>query len=135
MREVVVISASVTPAARSNEVIVSPVLNLTSLLIGFVFEESCISELSNAGSWFCWSLAWEKLCTQNVKTKRVSRANQDTPIIIGHGIKDDVIPIEKSKIAYNQLLKEGANVKFHKYSGGHKISMNYFREILKVING
>ena len=69
------------------------------------------------------------------KIKRVSDVNQNTPIIIGHGIKDDIIPIEKSKTAYNQLLEEGANVKFHKYSGGHKISMNYFREILKVING
>ena len=65
----------------------------------------------------------------------VSEVNQNTPIIIGHGIKDDIIPIEKSKTAYNQLLEEGANVKFYKYSGGHKISMNYFREILKVING
>ena len=69
------------------------------------------------------------------KIKRVSEVNQNTPIIIGHGIKDDIIPIEKSKIAYNQLLEEGANVKFYEYSGGHKISMNYFREILKVING
>ena len=69
------------------------------------------------------------------KIKRVSEVNQNTPIIIVHGIKDDIIPIEKSKIAYNQLLEEGANVKFYEYSGGHKISMNYFREILKVING
>jgi len=57
------------------------------------------------------------------KQKRVSENNKNTPILIGHGIKDEVIPIEKSKIAYNQLLKEGANVKFHSYNGGHKISM------------
>ena len=69
------------------------------------------------------------------KIKRVSKKNQNTPIIIGHGIKDNIIPIEKSKIAYNQLLEEGVNVKFYEYSGGHKISMNYFRKILKVING
>ena len=69
------------------------------------------------------------------RIQRVSAENKKTPIIIGHGTHDDVIPIEKSKIAYNRLLEENANVKFHEYNGGHKISMNYFREILKVING
>ena len=69
------------------------------------------------------------------KQKRVSENNKNTPILIGHGIKDEVIPIEKSKIAYNQLLKEGANVKFHSYNGGHKISMDFLRTMIKVING
>tara|TARA_B100000287_G_scaffold409519_1_gene436952 strand:+ start:1368 stop:2024 length:657 start_codon:yes stop_codon:yes gene_type:complete len=68
------------------------------------------------------------------KIKRVSLDNKNTPVIIGHGSKDDVIPIEKSRIAYSQLLKEGANVKFLEYNGGHKISMNYLREVVKVID-
>ena len=46
------------------------------------------------------------------KYKRVSSYNMKTPILIGHGASDDVIPIERSKIAYDKLLKEGANVKF-----------------------
>ena len=69
------------------------------------------------------------------KQKRVSESNKRTPIIIGHGIKDEVIPIEKSEIAYNQLLSEGADVKFHKYNGGHKISMDFLRIVKGVING
>ena len=69
------------------------------------------------------------------REKRVSKDNINTPILIGHGTKDDVIPIEKSKLAYNQLLEEGANVKFYKYNGGHKVSMNYLREMLRIING
>ena len=68
------------------------------------------------------------------KQKRVSENNKNTPIIIGHGIKDDIIPIEKSKVAYNQLLEEGANVKFHQYNGGHKISMDFLRIVKKVIH-
>jgi len=68
------------------------------------------------------------------KGKRVSLHNIDTPILIGHGINDDIIPIEKSKSAYNQLLKEGANVKFYDYNGGHKISINYIKEVAKIIN-
>ncbi len=68
------------------------------------------------------------------KDKIVSDHNIETPILIGHGIKDDVIPIEKSKIAYNKLLKEGANVKFYNYNGGHKISISYIKEVVKIIN-
>ena len=68
------------------------------------------------------------------KDKMVSAFNMKTPILIGHGIKDDVIPIEKSKIAYNKLLKEGANVKFYDYNGGHKISIKYIKEVVKIIN-
>ena len=69
------------------------------------------------------------------KLKRVSASNKNTPILIGHGINDDVIPIEKSEIAYNQLLEEEANVKFYKYNGGHKISMSYIKKIIGIING
>ena len=68
------------------------------------------------------------------KRNRVSLQNKNTPIIIGHGNKDEVIPIDKSKAAYNQLLEEGANVSFIDYNGGHKISMNYLKQIIKVID-
>ena len=68
------------------------------------------------------------------KKDRLSKENKNTPILIGHGINDDVIPIEKSKIAYNQLLKEGANVKFYEYNGGHKISITYMRKMIGIIN-
>ncbi|MAV64306.1 MAG: hypothetical protein CBD97_01050 [Pelagibacteraceae bacterium TMED237] len=69
------------------------------------------------------------------KKNLLSKENKNTPIIIGHGEKDDVIPIDKSKIAYKKLVKEKANVKFYKYTGGHKISIDYFREIIRTING
>ncbi len=75
------------------------------------------------------------LFKQSSKQSRVSLHNKDTPIIIGHGKKDEVVPIEKSKIAYDYILKERANVKLVEYNGGHKISMDYLREIIKVIDG
>ena len=68
------------------------------------------------------------------KHKRVSSFNMDTPILIGHGASDDVIPIERSRIAYNKLLDEGASVKFYEYNGGHKISIKYIKEVVKIIN-
>ena len=83
--------------------------NLVSIIGGFLFKDSG-------------------------KDKIVSKHNIETPILIGHGVKDDVIPIDKSKIAYNKLLKEGANVKFYDYNGGHKISISYIKEVVKIIN-
>ena len=57
-----------------------------------------------------------------------------TPIVIGHGIKDDVIPIESSENIYNEL-KDSSNVIFEKFNGGHKISINYLKKIQQMING
>ena len=69
------------------------------------------------------------------KINRVSLQNKKTPIIIGHGNVDEVIPIEKSKTAYKCLLKEKANVRFVEYNGGHKISLNFLKEIIRVVDG
>ena len=74
------------------------------------------------------------LFKDSMTTNRVSEQNKNTPIIIGHGIKDDIVPIEKSKIAYSKLLDEGANVKFCDYNGGHKISMEFLRTMREVID-
>lgn len=71
---------------------------------------------------------------ENSSNNRVSRHNLKTPIIIGHGVNDDVVSIEKSEEAYLKLVEENANVIFEKYNGGHKISLNYLNKIIKVID-
>ena len=68
------------------------------------------------------------------RQSRLSVQNIKTPILIGHGINDEVIPIERSKAAYKRLLEEGANVKFYEYNGGHKISINYIKEVARIVN-
>ena len=57
-----------------------------------------------------------------------------TPIIIGHGIKDEVIPIESSENIYKELKQNNCNVYFEKFSGGHKISINYLKKIQELVN-
>ena len=69
------------------------------------------------------------------KNKRVSESNKNTPIIIGHGIKDEIISVNKSEEAFDELSREGANVDIYRYNGGHKISMNFLRRIIEVIDG
>ena len=66
------------------------------------------------------------LFKQSVGKSRVSSHNKNTPIIIGHGKKDEVVPIEKSKMAYGCILKEKANVKLIEYN------MSYLKEIKKM---
>jgi len=59
----------------------------------------------------------------------------ETPIIIGHGLKDEVIPIESSENIYKELKQNNCNVSFEKFNGGHKISINYLKKIQSVITG
>ena len=60
---------------------------------------------------------------------------RQTPIVIGHGIKDEIIPIESSECIYQELKDNNNNVIFEKFNGGHKISINYLKKIQDMING
>ena len=58
-----------------------------------------------------------------------------TPIMIGHGINDKIIPIESSENIYQELKQNNYNVSFEKFNGGHKISINYLKKIQHIITG
>ena len=59
----------------------------------------------------------------------------NTPIFIGHGINDEVVPIACSNSIYKDLKSKNCNVFFNEFNGGHKISINYIRKIEELING
>ena len=63
----------------------------------------------------------------------LTQYQKSTPVLIGHGEKDNIISIDVSNKIYNFLLEKEANVNFMQYNGGHKISVNYLREIKKYI--
>ena len=65
----------------------------------------------------------------------IHKNQKNTPIIIGHGLNDDVIPISSSEEIYADLKKNNSNVSFEKFNGGHKISINFLKEIQSIING
>ena len=60
-------------------------------------------------------------------------AQIDTPILIGHGKNDEVVPVESSKLAFKLLKNQGANVSILITNGGHKIAIEYLRAMRKVI--
>jgi phospholipase/carboxylesterase len=71
---------------------------------------------------------------KDVDKPRFHPAQKDTPIIIGHGLNDDVIDIEYSRKIYSMLHNQKANVKLIEFNGGHKINLQYLKEVTKLIN-
>ena len=73
---------------------------------------------------------------QGLDVCRIIKSDQETkntPIIIGHGIQDQVVKLKSSELAYSYLKKYGANVKLITYSGNHKIGIQFLRRIRQFI--
>lgn len=66
---------------------------------------------------------------------RLNPNQKKTPIFIGHGKADDVVPVQSSEKIYEILKKETENVEILLYNGGHKIGMSYIKEAKKRIIG
>jgi len=64
----------------------------------------------------------------------ISPYQKNTPILIGHGKDDDVVPVEASMLAYKLLSRECSNVDLDIYNGGHKINTSYLKKIKNLIN-
>ena len=56
-----------------------------------------------------------------------------TPILIGHGIQDDIVKLESSQLAYSHLKRKGAQVELLTYSGNHKIGIKFLRKMKDMI--
>ena len=64
---------------------------------------------------------------------RFHLSQKNTPILISHGRKDKQVPVRASKIIYNQLKKQGANVELFLYNGIHKIGVECLRKIKIIV--
>jgi len=71
---------------------------------------------------------------QDIEKPRFHPIQKNTPIVIGHGIDDDVLDIKYSRKIYKILKNQDANVKLIEFKGGHKINLQYIKEITKLIN-
>ena len=72
---------------------------------------------------------------QTNKNKTYFHPNQkNTPILIGHGIQDEIVRLDASKLAYNQLKANGAkNIELLTYTANHKIGIKFLRKMKKMI--
>jgi len=65
------------------------------------------------------------------KTPEINQSQIDTPLIIGHGVNDNIIDISCSENAYNYYskIKKMNNVNLITYKGGHRIGLKYLRAL------
>ena len=64
----------------------------------------------------------------------INQSHYNTPILIGHGRDDDVVPFVASEIAFDKINKVCGKVSLFPYNGKHKISVEYLREVRKIVN-
>jgi phospholipase/carboxylesterase len=64
---------------------------------------------------------------------RLHPNQKKTPILIGHGIEDDVVKLESSQLAYSHLKRKGAQVELLTYTGNHKIGIKFLRKMKDMI--
>tara|TARA_Y100001935_G_scaffold42391_1_gene34518 strand:+ start:1062 stop:1703 length:642 start_codon:yes stop_codon:yes gene_type:complete len=74
------------------------------------------------------------IADQNKTIKRINAAQMNTPIVIGHGLKDEVVSFHESELAFNLLKNESSNVMLESYKGGHKIGYSYIKKIRDLIH-
>lgn len=56
-------------------------------------------------------------------------ANQDTPIFLGHGSQDPVVPIDRAIASRDQLKELGYSVQWHEYPIPHSVSPEEIADI------
>ena len=70
------------------------------------------------------------------KMPNIHSSQIDTPVIIGHGINDEIINISSSENAFNYYakIKKMNNVELVTYKGGHKIGLRYLKRVNEFMN-
>jgi phospholipase/carboxylesterase len=58
-------------------------------------------------------------------------ANHQTPIFLGHGMQDNVVPFIFGRGSYEVLKKSGFNVAWHDYPMGHSVSAREIEDIAR----
>ena len=67
------------------------------------------------------------------KNINLNKGQKNTPIVIGHGLNDEIVLPEESIKAYELLKKQNANVHILSYNGGHRIPNVMINEIINRI--
>ena len=67
------------------------------------------------------------------KSIKLNKNQKETPILIGHGLEDQVVIPEKSIEAYQLLKDQNANVNIMTYKSGHRMSIDIINSISKII--
>ena len=64
---------------------------------------------------------------------KLNKFQINTPILIGHGLQDEIVPFSKSEKAYSILKKQSNNIELILYEGAHRMSTTIIDAIAKKI--
>jgi phospholipase/carboxylesterase len=56
-------------------------------------------------------------------------ANARTPVFIGHGSRDPMVPVARGRAAHDQLLGLGRDVSWHQYVMQHEVCLEEIRDL------
>lgn len=62
-------------------------------------------------------------------------AQAGTPVFLAHGVFDDVVPVDGSRLAERALREAGVPVELHEYPMGHQISEPELRDLRRFLVG
>ena len=68
---------------------------------------------------------------QNINS--INSIYKNTPILIGHGKDDDVIPVEASKKAFDFISNVCTKSELLVYNGKHKIGLEYLKRVKQIV--
>ena len=63
------------------------------------------------------------------------RSNDQTPLFLGHGTEDPVVPLALGNAAYRQLSALDYRVLWHDYRMGHEVNLDEIRDIGRWLIG
>ena len=69
------------------------------------------------------------LCQPETLSEQRHEANQNTPILVAHGLYDEVVPCALGKAAYNQLQGLGYDAVWRDYPMQHTVCMEEIQDI------
>ncbi|GIU36760.1 alpha/beta hydrolase [Shewanella schlegeliana] len=61
--------------------------------------------------------------------KGLSTVNRDTPILLHHGVEDDVVPVDAGEMAFKLLQGEGFNTQWKAYNMAHNVVPEQLQDI------
>lgn len=71
------------------------------------------------------------MCDNEEDEKDWQQTNIGTPILVGHGKWDDVVPPELGKLAYSRLQARGYNIEWQEYPMQHNVCLEQTQYISK----
>ena len=69
------------------------------------------------------------MCEAETLAQRASDANKQTPIMVGHGQQDEVVPMYMGQAAYNVLKQNGYQATWHEYPMQHNVCLQELDDI------